>query len=150
RNENVQRASSYKVRMVILAINLGDGTGFINGGVPYPGDPDAPKPRSRYMKIPIESNQQSLHFQIIARPPINSESLADLATTSVHPLDVCCPSSCDGNYINNPSKSYCNPLGGTDTGCDFPGTDPASCSVAACSNLLPHDAYCSEIYCSYY
>lgn len=33
---NVQKASSYKVRMAILAINFGDGTGFVNGGVPIP------------------------------------------------------------------------------------------------------------------
>jgi hypothetical protein len=38
-NDKVQGASSYKVRMAVLAVNFGDGTGFINGGVPYPGDP---------------------------------------------------------------------------------------------------------------
>lgn len=122
KQDNVKTISTYKVRMAILAINFGDGTGFINGGVPYPGNPDAPKPQSRYVRIPIESNQQPLQFRIVGRPPINSGSPGDLATTSVHTLDVCCPSHCDGNYSNNPSKSYCNPQGLPDTGCNFPGS----------------------------
>ena len=59
RTGNIQRALSYKVRMAILAINFGDGTGFVNGGVPYPANPNASKPRSVYVRIPVESNQQT-------------------------------------------------------------------------------------------
>jgi hypothetical protein len=66
---NIQKAQSYRVRMAVLAINFGDGTGFVNGGVPYPRNRIASKPRSRYVRIPIESNQQSLHFQVVTRPP---------------------------------------------------------------------------------
>lgn len=66
--ENVPEEASYRIQMVIENINFGDGTGFINSGVPYPRDPEAPKPRSRYVRIPVESNDQLLHFQLRARP----------------------------------------------------------------------------------
>lgn len=100
-NQKIPTASTYKVRMIVLAINFGDGTGFINGGVPYPGDPNAPKPKPVYARVPVESNAESLQFRFLARPPIDSGRSSQLATGSVHKLDVCCPSSCDGNLSNN-------------------------------------------------
>ena len=147
-SRNIQRASSYNVRMAILAINLGDGTGFVNGGVPYPRSPEASKPRVRYVRIPIESNQQSLHFQIIARPPDDSVS-PGYAAKRVEPLSVCCPSSCDGNYSNYPNQSYCNPTG-AEYGCNFPGIASRPCYVQACSNLFWQYAICNEISCGEY
>src|SRR6266436_7227832 len=38
-NEKVPEQATYNVRMILRGINFGDGTGFINGGVPYPMDP---------------------------------------------------------------------------------------------------------------
>lgn len=54
-NDKVPENATQKLRLAIVAINLGDGTGFINGGVPYP---DRPPTRSRpyqYVKVPIIS-----------------------------------------------------------------------------------------------
>lgn len=145
--ERVPIASSYRVRMAVLAINFGDGTGFINGGVPYPRSLDAPKPQSRYFKIPIESNRQLLHFKIASRPPMGLASSSGPFATSVRALDVCCPSRCDGNYSNAALKSYCNPTGVPGEGCEFPGINPEPCHVAACSDLLELNNYCGEVYC---
>ena len=36
KTKNVSKEASLDVRMLVTAINFGDGTGFINGGVPYP------------------------------------------------------------------------------------------------------------------
>ena len=47
--------ASYKVRLMVLAINFGDGTGFINGGVPYPRDPREGSRQQRYVRIPVDS-----------------------------------------------------------------------------------------------
>jgi hypothetical protein len=143
-NQKIEKASTDKVQMAILAINFGDGTGFINGGVPYPGDPGAPKPTLRYVKIPVESNEQSLAFQIRARPPVDSSSPSQLAAESIHTLDVCCRSSCDGNYSNNPTKSYCNPTGRPEDGCDIPEVDSEPCWVSACSDIIWRDFYCGD------
>ncbi|MFY9554900.1 MAG: hypothetical protein WAV47_09325 [Blastocatellia bacterium] len=55
RNENVPEKASYRVRLTILAINFGDGTGFINGGVPYPREPWMESRPQRYVRIPLES-----------------------------------------------------------------------------------------------
>jgi hypothetical protein len=133
--QSVQVASTYRIRMAILAINFGDNTGFINGGVPYPGTLGAPKPVSRYVKIPVESNQQLLRFRIITRPPIDSASPSDMAAEKVHALDVCCPSRCAGNYSNYPTAHYC-------LTCDIPDVNPEPCRVSACSDLLQSRAWC--------
>jgi hypothetical protein len=114
KRQNVPAASSYNTRMAILAINFGDGTGFINGGVPYPRKIDGPKPSFRYVRIPIESNEQSLAFRIIARASIGSESPSDSVAASFHALDFCCPNHCDGNYSNTAQGNYCS-------GCWFSG-----------------------------
>jgi hypothetical protein len=47
--DSVSRGLGNRVRIAVLAINFGDGTGFINGGVPYPRDPASLKPQSRYV-----------------------------------------------------------------------------------------------------
>lgn len=54
--ENVTEQATYRVRLIILAINFGDGTGFINGGMPYPGGPSFEYKAHRYVKIPIDPN----------------------------------------------------------------------------------------------
>ena len=55
-NENVPEQATYNVRMILRGINFGDGTGFINGGVPYPMDPPSvPRPH-RYVRVPADSN----------------------------------------------------------------------------------------------
>ena len=55
KTKNVPKQASYDVRMIVTAINFGDGTGFINGGVPYPTKPQmAPRPQ-RYVKMPVQS-----------------------------------------------------------------------------------------------
>ena len=49
--KSVPEEAGYKVRMIIQTINFGDGTGFINGGAPYPRGPvTVPRPQ-RYVKI---------------------------------------------------------------------------------------------------
>lgn len=146
-NDKVQGASSYKVRMAVLAVNFGDGTGFINGGVPYPGDRGLPKPLSRYVRIPVETNQQSLRFQIVDRPVVKSESRSDLATDSVHTLDCGCPSSCDGNKSTNETNSSCNPSGVAGGACIFPGVQNESCSVFACAIVVWYSGSCQDVYC---
>jgi hypothetical protein len=52
RVDNVQEEAGYKVRMTVLAINFGDGTGFVNGGVPYPRDSNMGSTPQRYVRIP--------------------------------------------------------------------------------------------------
>lgn len=143
--DNVQAVLSYKVRIAVLAVNFGDGTGIINGGVPYPGNPGAPKRRSRYARIPVDSNEQPLRFQIADRSPIDSESSSESVTSSVHTLDVCCPSSCAGNKGNDPHSSFCNPL--ANEGCWFDGVYSEPCSVSACSNVEWYTGYCDEVDC---
>ena len=54
--ENVQEQATYKVQLIMLAINFGDGTGFINGGIPYPGGPSIEYKPHRYVKVPIDPN----------------------------------------------------------------------------------------------
>jgi hypothetical protein len=54
RNENVPEPATYKVRLTILAINFGDGTGFINGGVPYLRDRSVESRPQRYVRIPVD------------------------------------------------------------------------------------------------
>jgi hypothetical protein len=54
-NENVPEQATYKVRLTILAINFGDGTGFVNGGVPYPRDRSMESRPQRYVRIPVDS-----------------------------------------------------------------------------------------------
>jgi hypothetical protein len=54
-NENVPEQATYRVRLAILAINFGDGTGFINGGVPYPREPGVKSRPQRYVRIPVNS-----------------------------------------------------------------------------------------------
>jgi hypothetical protein len=53
--ENVPEQASFNVRMIFRAINFGDGSGFINGGVPYPGDPQSVSRPQRYVRIPADS-----------------------------------------------------------------------------------------------
>lgn len=54
-NENVAEQASYNVRMIVVGINFGDGTGFINGGAPYPVDPPYIARPQRYVRIPSDS-----------------------------------------------------------------------------------------------
>ena len=54
-NENVPEQASYNIRMIVTAINFGDGTGFINGGAPYPVDPPYVARPQRYVRIPADS-----------------------------------------------------------------------------------------------
>lgn len=54
-NENVPEQTTYNLRMILRGINFGDGTGFINGGEPYPGEtPYVARPQ-RYVRIPADS-----------------------------------------------------------------------------------------------
>jgi hypothetical protein len=55
RATGVRDSSSRRLRLVVLAVNFGDGTGFINGGVPYPSQSLAPRPQ-RYVSVPGERN----------------------------------------------------------------------------------------------
>jgi hypothetical protein len=52
---NVPEQASYNVRMMVLAINFGDGTGFINGGVPYPRDRNMESRPQRYVRVPDDT-----------------------------------------------------------------------------------------------
>jgi hypothetical protein len=88
-----------------------------------------------------------LRFQIIGRPAITSESSSDLTKDSVHTLDVCCPSRCDGNKGNDPRSSYCNPSGVPDGGCYFDGVFTESCSVSACANVVYYTGTCDGVDC---
>lgn len=133
--------------MAVLAVNFGDGTGFINGGVPYPGERGAAKPISRYVRIRVDSDQQALRFQIDDRPAVKSETRTDVATDSMHTLDVCCPSRCDGNKSTNDNNSYCNPGGQFGEGCNFPGVQSEPCWVSACANVVWYYGYCHGVYC---
>lgn len=54
-SENVPEQVTYRVRLTILAINFGDGTGFINGGVPFPREPWMNSRPQRYVRIPVDS-----------------------------------------------------------------------------------------------
>ena len=51
RNENVPEQATYNVRMMVVAMNFGDGTGFVNGGVPYPRDRGMESRPQRYVKM---------------------------------------------------------------------------------------------------
>ena len=52
RNENVPEPATYRVRLMIVAIYFGDGTGFTHGGVPYPRESwMEPRPQ-RFVRIP--------------------------------------------------------------------------------------------------
>lgn len=53
--ENVPEQATYNARMIIVGINFGDGTGFINGGAPYPVDPPYVARPQRYVRIPADS-----------------------------------------------------------------------------------------------
>jgi hypothetical protein len=54
-NENVPEQSSFSVRLIVVGINFGDGTGFINGGAPYPMDPPYVARPQRYVRIAADS-----------------------------------------------------------------------------------------------
>lgn len=54
-NENIPDEASYRVRMIVQNINFGDGTGFINGGVPYHGNDRAVAKYTRYARVPLIS-----------------------------------------------------------------------------------------------
>jgi len=125
--------ASHRVRMTVLTINFGDGTGFINGGSPHPGDPRAPRPQPRYIRMPVEPKpEQSMRFHIPALPIWPSTVPATLVLkVSARPFDVCCPSSCDGNYANVEVIGKCD-------GCDIPGIEHQPCWVSSCSDL--HDS----------
>lgn len=53
--ENVPEQASYNARMIVVGINFGDGTGFINGGAPYPVDPPYVARPHRYVRISADS-----------------------------------------------------------------------------------------------
>jgi hypothetical protein len=48
---SVPEQASYKVRMLVVTINFGDGTGFERGGVPYPRDRSMESRPQRYVRI---------------------------------------------------------------------------------------------------
>lgn len=54
-NENIPEQATYKLRMIVVGINFGDGTGFINGGAPYPVEPPYIARPQRYVRIPPDS-----------------------------------------------------------------------------------------------
>jgi hypothetical protein len=54
-NKNVPEQASYNLRMIVTAITFGDGTGFINGGVPYPDRPPRRLRPYQYVRVPIDS-----------------------------------------------------------------------------------------------
>jgi len=49
----VDESASRRVRIAVMAVNFGDGTGFINGGVPYPPHGNL-RARERYMRVPVD------------------------------------------------------------------------------------------------
>jgi hypothetical protein len=49
--ENPPEEKSYSVRVIILSINFGDGTGFTHGGVPYPREAWMKSRPQRYIRI---------------------------------------------------------------------------------------------------
>jgi len=55
-NWQVPEQASYNLRMIVVGINFGDGTGFFNGGAPYPVDPPGVARPHRYVRIPADSN----------------------------------------------------------------------------------------------
>ena len=52
---NVPEQASYNVRMLVVTINFGDGTGFERGGVPYPKDRGMESRPQRWVRIPLDS-----------------------------------------------------------------------------------------------
>jgi hypothetical protein len=52
---NVPEQASYKVRLTVLSIDFGDGTGFFNGGVPYPRNHSEGSRPQKYVRIPVDS-----------------------------------------------------------------------------------------------
>lgn len=54
-NDNVREQATYRLRLTIVAINFGDGTGFINGGVPYPRDPLMKSRPQRFVRVPVST-----------------------------------------------------------------------------------------------
>ena len=54
RTKNVPKEASNRIRMILLAVNFGDGTGFINGGVPYPRDPRIKPMPHRYLRVQLD------------------------------------------------------------------------------------------------
>lgn len=147
--------ASNLVHMAVVTVNFGDGTGFINGGVPYPADPLMPKPKLRYSKVPVYSNQQSMRFQVppvslpalSVRPSLAANTLRSVSAFSPRaevPLqvDVCCPSICDGNYTNVQNLNLCN-------GCNIPGIEHQPCNVSACSYVRWFHRNCLGYDCQY-
>lgn len=55
RSESVSEAATRRLRILIVEIGFGDGTGFINCGVPYPQRPLARPGPQRYVRVPIDS-----------------------------------------------------------------------------------------------
>ena len=54
RNERVPESATHRLRVLVVEIGFGDGTGFINCGVPYPNRPARPLRPQRYVKVPID------------------------------------------------------------------------------------------------
>jgi hypothetical protein len=54
KSANVSEAATQRVRAMIVAVSFGDGTGFINGGVPYPDAPPTRLRPQRYVGIPLD------------------------------------------------------------------------------------------------
>jgi len=52
---NVPEVPTETVRAMIVTVSLGDGTVFINGGVPYPDRPPARLRPYQYVRVPIRS-----------------------------------------------------------------------------------------------
>lgn len=55
RSEKVPEAATQRLRAMIVAASFGDGTGFVNGGVPYPNRPPTRFGPQRYVKVTIDS-----------------------------------------------------------------------------------------------
>lgn len=55
KRESVPEAATERVRAMIVAVSFGDGTGFINCGVPYPERPARHLRPQRYVRIALDS-----------------------------------------------------------------------------------------------
>jgi len=54
RVDDVEEQATFNMRMMVVAINFGDGTGFVNGGVPYPRDSPMGSRPQHYVRIRVD------------------------------------------------------------------------------------------------
>jgi hypothetical protein len=122
----VSAARTHLVRMSVLSVNLGDGTSFINGGLPFPGVPGAFRPQSRWLQVHLNGPTGS-------GVPLGRLSNAPPARGLIVPAsfrrplpDVCCGSLCDGSYSTQDQWISCN-------GCSLSAAVPEPCQANSCS-----------------